>query len=63
MIAAIVVTVVLVNKKDDPDEKFDDSPEVKLDDILNAVLQPKRFDGTWVDDTSYYYTDSSNVSF
>lgn len=58
VIAAIVLAVVLINRKGDEDERT----EVKLDDILSGALQPKRFDGTWVDDTSYYYTDMSNVS-
>ena len=57
MIAAIVLAVVLINDKKDAD-----IPDVKLDDIMNNVLQPKRFDGTWVDDTSYYYTEPSTVS-
>lgn len=57
VIAAIVLAVVLINRN-----KEDNSPEVSLDDILNGVLQPKRFDGTWVDDTSYYYTEPSTVS-
>ena len=57
VIAAIVLAVVLINDKKDAD-----LPDVKLDDIINNVLQPKRFDGTWVDDTSYYYTEPSTVS-
>lgn len=54
-----MLAVVLINKKDDDVEKS----EVKLDDILSGALQPRRFDGTWVDDTNYYYTNTSNVSF
>lgn len=59
VIAAIVLAVVLVNRKsEDPDLE-----ELKLEDIINGGLQPKRFDGTWVDDNSYYFSDTSNVRY
>jgi hypothetical protein len=60
VIAAIVLAVVLINKND---EDTAGKVEVKLDDILLGALAPKRFEGTWVDDTNYYYTNNSNVSY
>ncbi|XP_070507717.1 dipeptidyl peptidase 4 isoform X2 [Chironomus tepperi] len=52
VILAIVLSVFLVNKS--TDEKLDD---IVLDDIIKGKLQPKRFNGTWIDDKSFYYFD------
>lgn len=58
MIAAIVVAVVLVNRGGSDDSNLE---EIVLEDIINGKLQPKRFEGTWVDGTNYYFSDPSNV--
>lgn len=60
MILAIVLSVVLINKKDDdPDTNPDNKEELELDDILLGKLQPRRFNGTWIDDTSFHYFDTA----
>jgi dipeptidyl-peptidase-4 len=51
VILAIVLSVFLVNKSSD---KLDD---LVLDDIIKGKLQPKRFNGTWIDDKSFHYFD------
>ncbi|KAG5672060.1 hypothetical protein PVAND_002219 [Polypedilum vanderplanki] len=53
IIVAIVVSLVLVNKRSNDDSL----EEVDLDDILKSKLQPRRFNGTWIDDKSFYYFD------
>lgn len=57
VILAIVLSVMLVNGT--PEENLE---EVNLDDILKGKLQPKRFNGTWIDDKSFHYFDV-NVSY
>lgn len=52
VILAIVLSVYFVNKSEE--EKLDD---IVLDDILKGKLQPKRFNGTWIDDKSFHYFD------
>jgi hypothetical protein len=56
VIAAIVLSIVLVKKAVD-----DDTTELQLNDILNQRFSPRRFNGTWIDDDSYHYFDT-NVS-
>jgi hypothetical protein len=60
VILAIVLSVVLINKNDDP-ENDDVREKLELIDILHGTLQPKRFNGTWIDDNSFHYFDT-NVS-
>ena len=52
VILAIVLSVFLVNKSSE--DKLD---EIVLDDIIKGKLQPKRFNGTWIDDKSFHYFD------
>jgi len=52
VIVAIVLSIYFVNKSEE--EKLDD---IALDDILKGKLQPKRFNGTWIDDKSFQYFD------
>jgi hypothetical protein len=54
VIVAIVLSIVLINRS--KDETLE---EVKLDDILRGTLQPKRFNGTWINDNSFYYFDDA----
>lgn len=58
VIGAIVLAVFLVNRTSDENNL----EEIKLEDILTGRLQPRRFDGTWVDGSSYYFVDQSTVS-
>lgn len=53
VILAIVLSVMLVKKS--PSEE--NLVNLELDDILRGKLQPKRFNGTWIDDKSFYYFD------
>lgn len=53
VIVAIVLSVVLVSKSSD------NSVELELDDILRGRLVPRSFDGTWIDDESYYYFEKN----
>ncbi|KAL7019319.1 hypothetical protein ACKWTF_011082 [Chironomus riparius] len=52
VILAIVLSVFLVNKS--AEDKLD---EIVLDDIIKGKLQPRRFNGTWIDDKSFHYFD------
>jgi cobalamin biosynthesis Mg chelatase CobN len=55
IIVSIVLTVVLVNKKDDEDLR----ESVSLDDYLNGKLSARRFNGTWIDGKSFHYFDDA----
>jgi hypothetical protein len=59
VILAIVLSVFLVNKSEE-ENKLDD---IVLDDILKGRLQPKRFNGTWIDDKSFHYFDVNVIFF
>ena len=62
MILAIVLSVVLIKRNDDPEPTPEELREpIGLNDILRGVLQPKRFNGTWVDDTNFYFFDSNVI--
>lgn len=53
VVLAIVLSVILI-KKDENDGR----EALKLTDILQGALVPKRFNGTWIDDNSFYFFDS-----
>lgn len=53
-----MLSVILIKRKDDPEDVRD---PIALTDILQGALQPKRFNGTWIDDNSFHYFDA-NVS-
>lgn len=53
VIVAIVLSVMLINK----DTKNENLEDIELDDILQSKLQPNRFNGTWIDDKTFYYFD------
>jgi hypothetical protein len=55
IIVAVVLSIVLINRSKDADNGV----ELELDDILQARLQPKRFNGTWIDDKNFYYFDDN----
>lgn len=74
VILAIVLSVVLIKKTDEdpdttlnpgttqtPDPNLPTPEPLELTDILRGTLQPKRFNGTWIDDNSFHYFDL-NVS-
>ncbi|CAO1442980.1 unnamed protein product [Diamesa serratosioi] len=60
VVAGIVLAVVLVN---DSAAKAEPNVDVRdpltLIDVLTGRLQPKRFNGTWIDETSYHYFDQN----
>lgn len=59
VILAIVLSVVLIKRSKDPEEVRE---PIELTDILRGVLQPKRFNGTWIDDNNFYYFDTNVIS-
>lgn len=58
VILAIVLSVVLIKKSDD-----ETKTQLELNDILSGRLQPKRFQGTWIDDDSFHFFDDDVSSF
>lgn len=67
VILAIVLSVVLIKRTNEDEETTTANPVVAqnpiaLNDILRGALQPKRFNGTWIDDNSFHYFDM-DVSF
>jgi hypothetical protein len=58
VIIAIVLSVVVVNETSHPDHR----QPLALEDIIRGGLQPKRFNGTWIDDESFHFFDT-NVGF
>lgn len=58
VVAGIVLAVVLVNDSTAKAEPIVDVRDpLTLIDVLTGRLQPKRFNGTWIDETSYHYFD------
>jgi hypothetical protein len=57
--AAIVLSVVLISGKDEDEPSADNREKLLLTDILRGTLQPQRFNGTWIDDNSFHYFDTS----
>jgi hypothetical protein len=56
VIAAIVLSVVLISGSKD-ESSSDTQEKLKLEDILLGKLQPKRFGGTWIDDSSFQFQE------
>ncbi|CRL07192.1 CLUMA_CG020174, isoform A [Clunio marinus] len=54
VILAIVLSVVLISK----DDKENNHQDLELSDILSGSLQPRRFNGTWIDDNTFHYFDT-----
>lgn len=57
VIGAIVLAVYLVTGDDHVEE--DPREAIDLGDILNGTFSVRRFNGTWIDDSSYQFWDSS----
>lgn len=58
VVGGIVLAVVLVNDGAPKADKFVDNRDpLTLIDVLTGKLQPRRFNGTWIDETSYHYFD------
>lgn len=59
VVGGIVLAVVLVNDgtAGKADKRVDDRDPLTLIDVLTGKLQPRRFNGTWIDETSYHYFD------
>lgn len=58
VVGGIVLAVVLVNDGTAKAEKIVDVRDpLTLIDVLTGKLQPRRFNGTWIDETSYHYFD------
>lgn len=62
VVGGIVLAVVLVNDGAAKAEPIVDVRDpLTLIDVLTGRLQPRRFNGTWIDESSYHYFDH-NVS-
>lgn len=62
VVGGIVLAVVLVNDGAAKAEPIVDVRDpLTLIDVLTGKLQPRRFNGTWIDESSYHYFDH-NVS-
>lgn len=59
VVGGIVLAVVLVNDggASKADKRVDVRDPLTLIDVLTGKLQPRRFNGTWIDETSYHYFD------
>ena len=58
VVGGIVLAVVLVNDGTAKAEKIVDVRDpLTLIDVLTGKLQPRRFNGTWIDETTYHYFD------
>lgn len=53
VILAIVLSVIFIKKDDKVNVEA-----LHLTDILRGAFQPKRFNGTWIDDNSFYFFDT-----
>lgn len=59
IIAGIVLAVVFLTGDDTPTHEplMDERDPLSLDDVLKGRLQARRFNGTWIDEDSFYYYD------
>lgn len=56
VIGAIVLAVYFVTEDDNYPE--DGRKPLELEQILYGQLSARKFNGTWIDDNSYYYFDN-----
>jgi dipeptidyl-peptidase-4 len=60
VIAAIVLAVIFLSDNDgspQPAPLVDERDPFSLEDVLRGRLQARRFNGTWIDDTTFHYFD------